>query len=168
MSDLMYSQTSDTQINNNKNVHSKIQWSSEVWKQRLPNKVNNKSNTFRSKLRFKVLRLPLCLSGISDTVGEMTFDSTENNLKMSCLHLSECHTACYWAFPPALCFLLWNVAYWCTIWGCWYWEWLRWWVYTEQSLWYQEIIFPRRFRQLIMRHPLLKSIWSKTYSFIKS
>lgn len=45
-------------------------------------------------------RLPLCLSGTR--LGEMTFDNTKNNLRTSCLHLLECHTACYWAFPPRL------------------------------------------------------------------
>lgn len=92
----------------------------------------------------KGLMLPLCLSGI--LLGEMTFDNTKNNLRTSCLHLLECHTACYWAFPPLTAV---NASsskkYWCTIWGCWYWKWLRWWVYTEQSLWHQEIIFLKSF-----------------------
>lgn len=42
--------------------------------------------------------LPLCLSGI--LLGEMTFDNTKNNLRTRCLHMLECHTACYWASPP--------------------------------------------------------------------
>lgn len=40
----------------------------------------------------------MCLRGI--LLAEMTFDNTKNNLRTSCLHLLECHTACNWASPP--------------------------------------------------------------------
>lgn len=60
---------------------------------------------------------------------------------MSCLHLLECHTACYWAFPPLTALILplqknlfvYHLRLLIL-------KWLQ--IYTEQAFWHQEIIFP--------------------------
>lgn len=110
------------------------------WKHRLPNKVNKKGNG-----ALKGLGLPLCLSGI--LLGEMTFDNTENILRTSCLYLLNVILQVT-GLPPAHCFNASSSEIHCsTIWGCWYWKWLRGWVYAEQSFWHQEIIFLRSFKQ---------------------
>lgn len=119
------------------------------WKTRYLIRSIIKTKWFKEHGGLRGAVLPLCLSGI--LLGEITFDNTKHNLRTSCLHLLECHVT---GLSPPLTVV--NAS---SIWGFSYWKWLRWWVYAEQSLWHQEILFPKSFNQDILGR-LVQNIWA--------